>query len=90
MLINPQLFNYRLVVCSLLIALVITGALSITSLNALKNSHKFLTQEKKLVENELYYTVRNLNRLEKNHTAIYNELVSTKCILDSITDVNKK
>ncbi|MBP94126.1 MAG: hypothetical protein CMC55_08425 [Flavobacteriaceae bacterium] len=53
MIVNPQLFNYKLIIGSLVVAIVVLGSYSFSSYNALKNQEKFMEQEMTLVQSEL-------------------------------------
>jgi len=53
MIVNPQLFNYRLIIGTLVIAIVVLGSYSFSSYNTLKNHEQFVQQEVNLVQNEL-------------------------------------
>ena len=53
MIVNPRLFNYRLIIGTLVIAIVILGSYSFSSYSTLRDHQSFLEQETKLVQNEL-------------------------------------
>lgn len=53
MIVNPQLFNYRLINGVLVIAIVVLGSISFSSYNTLKNQEAVAEQEFNLVQQEL-------------------------------------
>ncbi len=53
MIVNPQLFNYRLIIGTLVIAIVVLGSYSFSSYNTLKKHEQFVQQEVNLVQSEL-------------------------------------
>ncbi|WP_223032580.1 hypothetical protein [Hanstruepera marina] len=53
MIVNPQLFNYRLIIGTLVIAIVVLGSISFSSYNTYKSQEAVAEQEFKLVQQEL-------------------------------------
>ena len=53
MIVNPQLFNYRLIISSLLVVLTVLGIYSFTKYKSIESYEEFLKQEKVLIETEL-------------------------------------
>ena len=53
MIVNPQLFNYRLIISSLIVVLIVLGAYSYSNYESIKSHESFLIQEKQLIESEL-------------------------------------
>ncbi|WP_250433317.1 hypothetical protein [Hanstruepera flava] len=53
MIVNPQLFNYRLIIGTLVIAIVVLGSISFSSYNTHKSQEAVAEQEFKLVQQEL-------------------------------------
>ena len=86
MIVNPQFFNYRLIIGSLVITIVGLSAFSYLSYNKLKVNQEFIEQENKLVENELSEMISSyeLVVLENKQTNV--ELEKTKQKINSILD----
>ena len=53
MIVNPQHFNYRLIIGSLTIAVIIITGFSYSNYNELKSQELYLEQEKSLIQSEL-------------------------------------
>ena len=88
MIIIPQLFNYRLIIGSLVTAILVLGSYSFVSYNTLKDQTEFLQQEQKLMETELSQMVRLYNNLEIKNNNLSAELIEsrnhTQRVLDSL------
>lgn len=90
MLVNPQFFNYKLIIGSLLMSLVMLSSVALISLKSLKSHQQFLANEKKLVENELSQVMTNFIALKKDTQVISSQLHQTKFQLDSLKAINSK
>ena len=88
MIVNPQLFNYRLIIGTLVIAIVVLGSYSISSHNTFKNHEAFLEQENKLVQNELSEMISLYDGVSIENETINLQLEQAKYrvvrILDSV------
>lgn len=88
MIANPQLFNYRLIIGSLLAVLVFLGVFSFNSYKSIKSHEEFLEKEKYLIENELSELLNSYDDLNINYTLISSKLkqakLETKNALDSL------
>nr|WP_321227302.1 hypothetical protein [uncultured Psychroserpens sp.] len=73
MIVNPQLFNYRLIIGSLIIAVAVLTVYSFTSYKSIETHQQFLEQEKKLVESELSQMITRYDDV-----SISNDLISSK------------
>lgn len=73
MIVNPQLFNYRLIIGSLIIAVAVLTVFSFTSYKSITAHQQFLEQEKKLVESELSQMITRYDDV-----SISNDLISSK------------
>lgn len=78
MIVNPQTFNYRLIIGSLIVAILCIGAYSFSSYNELKEQREFLIQEKSIVENELSKIVSRYDELMLQNDDIKDELKVAK------------
>jgi hypothetical protein len=88
MIVNPQLFNYRLIISSLLIVLTVLGIFSFTNYKSIKSYEEFLKQEKFLIEKELSDMLTSYDDLSQDYNIIDSQLqkakVETKNALDSL------
>ena len=88
MIVNPQLFNYRLIISSLLIILTILGIYSFTNHKSIKSYEEFLKQEKSLIEQELSEMLESYDELSEDYDLMASQLqeakLETKNALDSL------
>jgi hypothetical protein len=88
MIVNPQLFNYRLIISSLLVVLTILGIYSFTNYKSVKSYEEFLKQEKFLIEKELSEILTSYDDLSQNYDLMASKLQEakqeTKNALDSL------
>ena len=78
MIVIPQLINYRLIIGSLVIAIIVLGSYSFVSYNTLKDQTEFLQQEQKLMETELSQMMRLYNDLESKNSTLNSQLIESK------------
>lgn len=78
MIVIPQLFNYRLIIGSLVIAILVLGSYSFLSNNTLKEKQEFLEQEQKLVSQELSQMISLYNALEAKNNNLKEQLIESK------------
>ena len=83
MIVNPQLFNYRLIIGTLVIAIVVLGSYSFSNYNSLKGHQEFIEQETLLVQNELNEMIKSYDDLKIDNNTIELELTSTKAELQA-------
>ncbi|HLT32642.1 MAG TPA: hypothetical protein VKZ98_02530 [Aquaticitalea sp.] len=88
MIVNPQLFNYRLLIGSLLVAIAILTVFSVTNYESVKTRQQFLEQEKKLVETELTQIIEHYDEIASTNDYLSARLndakMATKIALDSL------
>ncbi|WP_431156833.1 hypothetical protein [Winogradskyella poriferorum] len=88
MIVNPQLFNYRLIIGSLLIILTALGIYSFTNHKSIKSYEEFLKQEKFLIEQELSEMLESYDELSEDYDLMASQLqeakLETKNALDSL------
>ena len=88
MIVNPQLFNYRLIIGSLIVAIAVLAVFSFTNYESIKSHQLFLEQEKKLVEGELSQMLVRYDEVSTTNDDISLKLkeakLSTKTALDSL------
>lgn len=88
MIVNPQFFNYRLIIGSLVVAIAVLSVFSFTNYESVKNHQQYLEQEKKLVETELSQMIKRYDEVDNNNEYLASKLkdakTSTKITLDSL------
>ena len=88
MIVNPQLFNYRLIISSLLVVLTVLGVFSFTNYKSNKSYEEFLKQEKFLIEKELSEMLTSYDDLSQDYNLMSSQLqeakLETKNALDSL------
>ncbi|WP_111682387.1 hypothetical protein [Winogradskyella tangerina] len=88
MIVNPQLFNYRLIISSLLVVLTALGIYSFTNYKSIKSYEEFLKQEKLLIEKELSEMLVSYDELSQDYDLMSSQLqeakLETKTALDSL------
>ncbi|MUU78586.1 hypothetical protein [Winogradskyella endarachnes] len=92
MIVNPQLFNYRLIISSLLVVLTVLGIYSYSEYKSNESYKAFLKQEKVLIESELSELLSSYDDLSKDYNLIASQLLEakleTKNALDSLRLLN--
>lgn len=86
MIVNPQLFNYRLIIGSLVVTIVIITTISYSSHSSLKANKTFIEQESKLVENELSEMISSYELMEVENENINFQLEKTKIRINRVLD----
>lgn len=80
MIVNPQYFNYKLIISSLIVTIAVLGIFGFSNYETFKAEQQFLQDEKKLVESELSQMLRRYDSLSKNRTLISAELNRAKAL----------
>ena len=88
MIVNPQLFNYRLIIGSLVVAIAVLAVFSFTNYESVREHQQFLEQEKELVENELSQMIERYDEVAGTNEYLTSQLkdarTDTKRALDSL------
>jgi hypothetical protein len=88
MIVNPQFFNYRLIIGSLIVAIAVLAVFSFTNYESVIEHQQFLEQEKKLVESELSQMIEQYDDVANTNNYLASELndakIATKIALDSL------
>lgn len=88
MIVNPQFFNYRLIIGSLVVAIAVLGVFSFTNYDSVRKHQQFLEQEKKLVETELSQILTRYDEVANTNDYLASKLKdakdATKIALDSL------
>ncbi|MGC1472259.1 MAG: hypothetical protein WA775_06680 [Psychroserpens sp.] len=91
MIVNPQSFNYRLIIGSLIVAVTVLTVFSFTSYKSIVAHQQFLEQEKKLVQSELSQMITRYDDVSVSNDLISSQLEDaksrTKATLDSLTSL---
>ena len=86
MIVNPQLFNYKIVVSTLTIACFALIGFSYYNHTSAQQQHDYLKQEKKLLENQISEIISSHDELGSTNKLLQTELDATKRIVDETTD----
>ncbi|TXE08979.1 hypothetical protein ES711_03325 [Gelidibacter salicanalis] len=88
MIVNPQLFNYKLIIGSLIVALVALSVFSFTTYESEKAQQHFLKQEQQLVEHELSEMLDKYDAISDSSDLLSQQLMvaknSTKSALEKL------
>lgn len=88
MIVSPHIFNYRLIISSLLVVLTVLGIFSFTNYKSIKSYEDFLKQEKFLIESELSEMLTSYDELAEDYDFMDSQLLEaklqTKNALDSL------
>ena len=86
MIVNPQLFNYKVVVSSLTIACFALIGFSYYNYSSAQQQQDYLKQEKKLLENQISEIISSHDKLGNTNKLLQTELDATKRIVDETND----
>jgi hypothetical protein len=86
MIVNPQFFNYRLIIGSLIVAIAILGVFSFTNYETIKSHQTFLDQEKQLVESELSEMIKRYDAVGETNNTLSSQLAIAKKDLQASLD----
>ncbi|WP_418511085.1 hypothetical protein [Corallibacter sp.] len=86
MIVNPQFFNYRLIIGTLVIAFVVLGSYSFSSYNTLKDHEVFLEQERRFVQKELSEMIALYDKVTVKNEVLSEELQQSKSKIQAVLD----
>jgi hypothetical protein len=86
MIVNPQLFNYRLIKSSLVIVIAVFGVLGYLKYQSIEAQNIFTEQENKLIEHELAELLRQNERLSNEKSVILENLEHANEVLQNAQD----
>lgn len=78
MIVNPQLFNYRLITGSLVVTIAVISVFSFSNFQSNQAHQQFLEQEKKLIQNELSQMLKRYDDVSTNHQLMASQLEEAK------------
>lgn len=88
MIVNPQVFNYRLIIGSLIVAIAVLAVFSFTNFESVKAHEQFVEQEKKLVESELSQLIERYDDIASTNdymaAMVSQSKLTTQRALDSL------
>lgn len=88
MIVNPQLFNYRLIIGSLIVAMAVLAIFGFSTYESVREHQKFLEQEKKLVESELSQVIERYDDVASTNdylsSKLYDANNAAKMAFDSL------
>jgi len=90
MIVNPQVFNYRFTIGTLVVAFTILAAYSYTSYTSAQSKEDYLNQEKKLLENQISKVISSYDKLDDTTKILKTELDNTKTIIAQTQDSLKE
>jgi hypothetical protein len=74
MIVNPQLFNYRLITGSLIVGIAVLSIFSFTNYQSIQAHQQFLEQEKNLVEIELSHLIQRYDDISRKNNLMTSQL----------------
>ena len=74
MIVNPQLFNYRLITGSLVVTIAVISIFSFSNYQSNQAQQQFLEQEKKLIEIELNQMLKRYDEVSSNNYLMASQL----------------
>lgn len=86
MIVNPQLFNYRLITGSLIVGIAVLSIFSFTNYQSIQSHQQFLEQEKKLIEIELSQMIQRYDDVSQKNNLITSQLERSKNDTDKALD----
>ena len=78
MIVNPQVFNYRLTIGTLIVTLAVLATFSFSSYSSYKSEQDFLEQEKKLLQYELTEIIDRYDELDTRNSNLKSQLNDAK------------
>ena len=81
MIVNPQAFNYRLILGTLLVVIVIITVYGFSNYNAVTSENEFLQHEKKLLQTEL-------NKIIEKYDTLGSENLTLKANIENDKQIN--
>lgn len=86
MIVNPQLFNYRLIIGSLIVAFSVLAVFSFTNYESVRAHQQFVEHEKKLVESELSQMIKRYDDIASTNQYLESKINQSKVITKSALD----
>lgn len=88
MIVNPQLFNYRLIIGSLVVGIAVLSIFGFTNYQSIQSQQQFLEQENKLIQSELSQMIKRYDDVALKSDQFASQLeiskLETQKALDSI------
>jgi len=90
MIVNPQVFNYRFTIGTLMVAFTVLAAYSYTSYTSSQSKEDFLNQEKKLLEDQVSKVISGYEELGSVNKSLKLDLENSKNIITQTQDSLQK
>lgn len=78
MIVNPQHFNYRIIIGSLAIAVIVISGFSYNNYNTLKSQESFLKKEKSIIQSELSDMLDRYDNIKNDNSNLSEALETAK------------
>ena len=86
MIVNPQVFNYRFTIGSLVIAFTVLAAFSYSNYTSAQSKEDFFKQEKRLLENQVSKVITSYDELGDLNKDLKSELDNTNQLISQAQD----
>lgn len=86
MIVNPQSFNYRIAIGTLVLAIAVFAAYSFTSISSAKSKETYLEQDKTILQNELVEIINEYDKINSKNNSLKSQLESVSKKAESVLD----
>lgn len=86
MLVFPHTYNYRIIIGSLVVVFVLLGSYTLTNYIQLEDYKTYVSQEKKLLENELSDMVVRYENVQVENVSLRKKLEQSKVNIERVLD----
>lgn len=86
MIVNPQSFNYRIAIGTLVLTIAVFAAYSFTSISSSKSKESHLEQEKLILQQELVEIIDEYDKVNSKNNSLKSELVNLSEKAESVLD----
>jgi len=86
MLVFPHTYNYRIIIGSLVVVFVLLGSYTLTNYIQLEDYKTYVSQEKKLLENELSDMVVRYENVQVENVSLRKKLEQSKVNIEHVLD----
>lgn len=86
MIVNPQSFNYRIAIGTLVLTIAVFAAYSFTSISSAKSKETHLEQEKLILQNELVEIISEYDKVNSKNNSLKSQLESVSKRAEDVLD----
>jgi hypothetical protein len=86
MIVNPQSFNYRIAIGTLVLTIAVFAAYSFTSISSAKSKETHLEQEKLILQHELVEIINEYDKVNSKNNSLKSELESVSEKAENVLD----